>query len=82
MNFFNPQCNCCQPNFCQPNFCHLPPCDPPPMCPPPSPPRAAFDPIVNRGNFNQPRFHQRLTILRQPAPTIYCRPCIPCDQLC
>ena len=36
--------------------------------------RPVIDPILNMGNFNQPRYHQRAVITRQPYIYSQCEP--------
>lgn len=82
----NPCDPCAPDDMCLPCPCN--PCDPPATCPPPTPPLGAIDPILNRGNFNQPRFHQRTSIYVPPNNSnhIYdayanncCDPCNQCN---
>lgn len=40
--------------------------------------RPFIDPIINVGNFSQPRFHQRSVIAQQPNVNS-CNPCNPCN---
>lgn len=80
--------NPCDPCDCPPRqlgpYPNVNPCcaceDPPAACPPPTPPLGPVDPILNRGNFNQPRFNQRATIYHPPLPATdsYSPPCMPC----